>query len=82
MLHREQQLCDQKRQIEEKHWLQELEMETIKQKVKGQSTKATEEAPAVKIVTKEEYIEFVFLHFGCIYRSSLQGGILWNSYSN
>ena len=34
---REQQLCDQ-RQIEEKHWLEELEMETIKQKIEGQST--------------------------------------------
>ena len=33
---REQQLCHQRRQIEEKHWLEELEMETIKQKIEGQ----------------------------------------------
>ena len=39
---REQQLCDQRRQIEEKHWLEKLEMETIKQKIEGQSTKDTE----------------------------------------
>ena len=33
----EQQLCDQGRQIEEKNWLEELEMETINQKVEGQN---------------------------------------------
>ena len=33
---REQQLCDKRRQIEEKHWLEKLEMETIKQKIEGQ----------------------------------------------
>ena len=36
---REQQLCDQRRQMEEKHWLEELEIETIKQKIEGQSTR-------------------------------------------
>ena len=51
---REQQLCDQRRQIEEKHWLEELEMETIKQKIEGQSNKDTEVAPVVQIVTNEE----------------------------
>ena len=30
---REQQLCNQRRQIEEKNWLKELEMETIKKKI-------------------------------------------------
>ena len=54
---REQQLCDQMRQIEDKHWLEELEMETIKQKIEGQSTIDTEVAPVVRIVTEEEYIE-------------------------
>ena len=54
---REQQLCDQRRQIEEKHWLKELEIETIKQKIEGQSTKDAEVAPVVRIVTEEEYIE-------------------------
>ena len=54
---KEQKLCDQRRQIEEKHWLEELEMETIKQKTEGQSTKVTEVAPVVKIVTEEMYIE-------------------------
>ena len=54
---REQQLCDQRRQIEEKHWLEELEMETIKQKIEGQSTKDTEVAPVVQIVIEQEYIE-------------------------
>ena len=34
---REQQLCDHRRQIEEKHRLEEIEMETIKQKIEGQS---------------------------------------------
>ena len=53
---REQQLCYQRRQIEEKHWLEEIEMETIKQKIGEQSTMYTEDAPAVKIVTEEEYI--------------------------
>ena len=47
---REQQLCDQRRQIEEKHWLEELEMETMKQKTEGQSNKDTEVAPVDKIV--------------------------------
>ena len=47
----EQQLCDQRRQIEEKHWLKELEMEEIKHKIEGQSTKDTEVAPVVQIVT-------------------------------
>ena len=32
---REHQLCDQRRQIEEKHWLEELEMKTINQKIEG-----------------------------------------------
>ena len=32
-------------------------METIKQKIGGQSTKDTEVAPVVQIVTEEEYIE-------------------------
>ena len=32
-------------------------METIKQKIEGQSTKNTEVAPVVQIVTEEEYIE-------------------------
>ena len=32
-------------------------METIKQKIEGQSTKDTEVAPVVQIVTEEEYIE-------------------------
>ena len=52
----EQQLCDQIRQIEieEKHWLEELEMETIKQEIEGKSTKDTEMAPVVQIVTEEE----------------------------
>ena len=54
---REQQLFDQRRQIEEKHWLGELEMEMIKQKIEGQSTKDTEVALVVQIVTEEEYIE-------------------------
>ena len=54
---REQQLCDQRRQIEEKHWCAKLEIETIKQKTEGQSTKHTEVALAVQIVTEEEYIE-------------------------
>ena len=31
----EQRLCDQRKQIQEKHWLEELEMEMIKRKVKG-----------------------------------------------
>ena len=53
---REQQLCDQWRQIGEKHWLAELEMETFKQKIEGQSTKDTEVAPALQTVTEEEYI--------------------------
>ena len=53
---REQQLYDQRRQIEEKHWLEELEMETIKQKMEEQSTKDTEVVPVVQIVT-EKYIE-------------------------
>ena len=48
---REQQLCDQRRQIEEKHWLEELEMETIKQKIKDRTPSV------VQIVTEEEYIE-------------------------
>ena len=53
---REQQLCDQQRRhIEEKHWFEELEMETIQQKIEGQSTKDTEVAPVVQIVTEEEY---------------------------
>ena len=39
---REQQICDQRKQIEEKHWLEELEIETIKQKIEGQRTKYTE----------------------------------------
>ena len=50
---REQQLCDQRRQIEEKHWLEELQME----KIVGQNTKDTEVAPVVQILTAEEYIE-------------------------
>ena len=54
---REQQLCDERRQIEEKHWLEELEMETNKQKIGGHNTKGTEVAPVVQIVTEEEYIE-------------------------
>ena len=54
---REHQLRDQRKQREEKHWLEELEMETIKQKIEGQSTKDTEVALVVKIVTDEEYIE-------------------------
>ena len=54
---REQQLCDQRRQIEEKHWLEELEMKTIKQNIKGESTEDTEVAPVVEIVTEVEYIE-------------------------
>ena len=54
---REQQLCDQRRQIEEKYWLEELEMETMKKKIEGQSNKDTEVAPVVQIVTEEEYIE-------------------------
>ena len=54
---REQKLCDQRRQIEEKHWSEELQMETIKQKIDGQSTKDTEVAPVVQIVPEEEYIE-------------------------
>ena len=45
---RKQQLCDQRRQVEEKHWLEELEVETIKQKIEGQSTKDTEVAPVVQ----------------------------------
>ena len=53
---RKQQLCDQRRQIEEKNRLEKLEMETIKQKIEGQSTKDTEVAPVVQIVTEEEYI--------------------------
>ena len=53
---REQQLCDHRRQIEEKHWLEELEMETIKQKIEGRSTKITEVAPVFQIVTEEWYI--------------------------
>ena len=56
---REQQLCDQRRQIEEEHWLEELEMETIKQEIEGESTKDTEVAAAVQIVTEEEYIELL-----------------------
>ena len=32
-------------------------METIKQKIEGQSTKDTEVAPVGQIVTEEEYIE-------------------------
>ena len=45
---REQQLCDQQRRhIEEKHWFEELEMETIQQKIEGQITKDTEVAPVV-----------------------------------
>ena len=54
---REQQLCDQRRQIEKKHWLDEHEMETFKQKIEGQSTKDIEVAPLVQIVTEEEIIE-------------------------
>ena len=54
---REQQLCDQRRQIKEENWLEELEMETIKQKIEGQSTKDTEVALVVQILTEEEYIE-------------------------
>ena len=53
---REQQLCGQRRQLEEKHLLEDLEMETIKQKIEEQSTKDTAVAPAVRIVTEEEYI--------------------------
>ena len=37
--------------------LEELEMETIKQKMEGQSTKDTEVALVVQIVTEEEYNE-------------------------
>ena len=32
-------------------------METINQKIEGQSTKDTEVAPVVQIVTEKEYIE-------------------------
>ena len=53
---REQPLGDQRRQIEQKHLLEELEMEIIKQKIEGQSSKDTEVAPSVQIVTEEEYI--------------------------
>ena len=49
---RQQQLCDQRRQIEEKHRLEELEMEKIKQNIEGKSTKDTEVTPAVQIVTE------------------------------
>ena len=45
---REQQLCYQR--------LEELEMEAIKEKIEGQSTKDTEVAPVFLIVTEEEYI--------------------------
>ena len=44
---------DQRRQIEEKHWLEDIEIETIKQKIEGQSNKDTELAPVVQIVTEE-----------------------------
>ena len=54
---REQQLCDQTKQIEETHWLEELEMETINQKSEGQSTKDTEVAPVVQMLIEEKYIE-------------------------
>ena len=39
------------KEVKEKHWLEELEMETIKQKIEGQYTKDTEVAPVVQIVT-------------------------------
>ena len=54
---REQQLCDQRRQIEEKNWLEELEMDKIKQKIEGQSTKDIAVAPVAQLVTEEECIE-------------------------
>ena len=54
---REQQLCDQRRQIEEKQWLEELEMETIKQKIEEQSTEDIEAAQVAQIVTEEGYVE-------------------------
>ena len=53
----EQQLCDQRRHIVEKHWLEDLDMETIKQKIEGQSINDTEVVPVVQIVIEEEYIE-------------------------
>ena len=40
--------------LQEKHWLGELEMETLKQKIEGQSTNDTEVAPVVQIVAEEE----------------------------
>ena len=49
--------CDQRRQIEEKYWIEELEMETSKQKIERQSNKDTEMAPVIQIVTKQEYME-------------------------
>ena len=55
----EQQLCDQRRQIEEKHWLDEQEMETFKQKIEGRSTTVTDMVPVVQIETEEEYVELV-----------------------
>ena len=53
----EQQICDQKRQIDEKHWLEKLEMEIIKQKIEGQNTKNTEVTRVDQILTEEVYIE-------------------------
>ena len=49
---RKQQLCYQRREIEEKHWLEEFETEMIKQKIEGERTKDTEMAPAVQIGKK------------------------------
>ena len=54
---RVQQLCDYRRHIKGIHWLDESVMETSKQKIEGQSTKDTEVAPVVQIVTEDEYVE-------------------------
>ena len=50
---REQEICDQRKTYRGEALLEELEMETIKQKIKGESTKDTEMAPALQMVTEE-----------------------------
>lgn len=42
----EQRLCDQRKQIQEKHWLEEVDMEIIKRKVEGVNIDEVVEAHA------------------------------------
>ena len=76
----EQQLCDQRRQIEEKHWLEELEMKTIKQKIEGQSTEGTEVAPVVQIImSPTRFEELLALVAPRILKSSAKSEAIYSS---